>query len=66
MESLDNESDHIMIKLRLHKDKKEVTTNAMIDSGATEDFIDRQFCIQYQFPVSKLKQARDIYVIDGK
>ena len=55
-----------MIKLTLHRDKKLVTTNAMIDSGATEDFIDRQFCIQHQFPVRKLKQARDIYVIDGE
>ena len=55
-----------MIKLTLHKDKKQVNTNAMIDSGATEDFIDKQFCIQHQFPVRKLSQARDIYVIDGK
>ena len=66
MESLNNESDHIIIKLTLHKDKKLVTTNAMIDSGATEDFIDKQFCIQHQFPVRRLDKARDIYVIDGK
>src|SRR3984885_11903297 len=38
----------------------------MVDSGATEDFIDQQFCIQHQFPVRRLNQPRDIFVIDGK
>ena len=55
-----------MIKLKLHKGEKRITTNAMIDLGATEDFIDQQFCIQHQFPVRRLNQPRDIFVIDGK
>ena len=38
----------------------------MVDSGATEDFIDRQFCIQHQIPVRKLEQPREVFVIDGK
>ena len=38
----------------------------MVDSGATEDFIDQQFCIQHQFRVRRLNQPRDIFVIDGK
>ena len=38
----------------------------MVDSGATKDFIDQQFCIQHQFPVQRLTQPRDIFVIDGK
>ena len=66
MESLDNEADHIIIKLKLPKGEKRITTNAMVDSGATEDFIDQQFCIQHQFPVRRLNQPRDIFVIDGK
>ena len=38
----------------------------MVDSGATEDFIYQQFCVQHQFPVRRLNQPRDIFVIDGK
>ena len=63
---MDNEADHIIIKLKLHKEEKPITTNAMVDSGAPENFIDQQFCIQYQFPVRRLNQPRDIFVIDGK
>ena len=66
MESLDNETDHIMIKLKLHKGEKRITTKAMVDLGATEDFIEQQFCIQHQFPVKRLNQPRDLFVIDGK
>ena len=55
-----------MIKLTLHKGEKRITTKAMVDSGATEDFIDLQFCIQHQFPVRRLDQPRDIFIIDGK
>ena len=38
----------------------------MVNSGATEDFINQQFCIQHQFPVRRLNQPRDIFIIDGK
>ena len=55
-----------MIKLKLHKGEKRITTNAMVDTGATEDFIDQQFCVQHQFPVRRLNQPRDIFVIDRK
>ena len=55
-----------MIKLKLHQGEKRITTNAMVDSGATENFIDRQFCIQHQFPVRRLDQPRDIFLTDGK
>ena len=55
-----------MIQLKLHKGEKRITTNAIVDSGATEDFIDQQFCVQHQFPVRRLNQPRDIFVIDGK
>ena len=63
---MDNEADHIMIKLKLHKGEKRITTNAMVNSVATENFIDQQFCIQHQFLVKRLNQPRDIFVIDGK
>jgi len=39
-ETLQHDNDHIMVKIQLHGVKESVTIHAMIDSGATEDFID--------------------------
>lgn len=52
---LNIQSDYIIIKFSLHKDKKRIMTNMMIDSGVTEDFIDKIFYIQHQFPVRRLR-----------
>ena len=65
-ESLDKVSDHIMIKVNIHNEDQEITTNIMIDSGATDDFIDRDFCITNQLPLEKMKKPREIFVVDGK
>ena len=65
-ESLDNESNHIMIKVNIHNEGQEVTTNIMIDLGATDDFIDRDFCITNQLPLEKMEKPREIFVVDGK
>jgi len=40
-ERLDNDKDHILVKIQLHSEKESVTINARIDSGATEEFIER-------------------------
>jgi len=40
MDTFENDNDHIMVKIQLHGGNESVTINAMIDSGATEDFID--------------------------
>ena len=37
-----------MIKVNLHGKYKSVSINAMIDSGATEDFIDKRICEKHQ------------------
>jgi len=55
---LENENDHTMIKIRLHGINDNTTVNAMIDSGATEDFIDREFCHKYQIRTTKAKNPR--------
>jgi len=39
-ETIDNDKDHIMVKVQLHGEKESVTINVMIDLGATEDFMD--------------------------
>ena len=46
----ENDKDHIMIKVNLHGGNQEVSINAMMDSGATEDFIDKTICGKHQIP----------------
>jgi len=65
-QTLDNDKDHIMVKIQLHGEKESVTINAMIDSGATEDFIDREVCNKHGIKMIKAKNPRDIYLADGK
>jgi len=43
-DSLEYDNDHIMVKIQLHAERESVTINAMIDSGATEDDMDREVC----------------------
>jgi len=65
-ETLDNDKDHIMVKVQLQGDRESVTINAMIDSGATEDFIDREVCNKHGIKIIKAKNPREIYLADGK
>jgi len=65
-ETFDNDMDHIMVKIQLHGEKEAVTINAMIDSGATEDFIDREVCNKHGIKMIKAKNPREIYLADGK
>src|SRR5437899_1449352 len=67
-ESLDNmdtnehNNDHIMIKLLLHGQKGTVKVNAIIDSGATEDFIDQGLCHKYGIRTTRIGNPRMIYL----
>jgi len=65
-ETLDNENDHIMVQIRLHGTKRQVTINAMIDSGATEDFIDKGFCSKYNIRTTQAKTTREVYLANGQ
>jgi len=65
-ETLDNDKDHIMVKIQLHSDRESVTINVIIDSGATEDFIDREVCNKHGIRMIKAKDPREIYLADGK
>jgi len=38
----------------------------MIDSGATEDFIDKGFCNQYNIRTTQAKTIREVYLADGR
>ena len=61
----ENDKDHIMIKVHLHSREKEVSINAMIDSGATEDFIDKTICDKHQISTILAAKPREIYLADG-
>jgi len=65
-ETLDNDKDQIRVKIQLHGEKESVTINAMINSGATEDFIDREVCSKHGIKMIKAKNPREIYLADGK
>jgi len=65
-ETLENESDHIMVKIRLQGEWESVTINAVIDSGVIEDFIDREVCNKHGIKMIKAKNPREIYLADGK
>jgi len=64
-ETLDNDKDHIMVKVQLHAEKESVTINAMIDSGATEDFIDQDVCNKHRIKMIQAKKPREIYLAHG-
>jgi hypothetical protein len=49
-----------MITTMIHKTKK-----ALVDSGATKNFIDPKVIEQLWFPIRKLEQPQIIYNIDG-
>jgi len=55
-----------MVKIQLHGEKESVTINAMLDTGATENFIDREVCNKHRIKMIKAKNPREIYLADGK
>src|SRR5437588_3913627 len=71
-ESLDNtetnehDNDHIMIKLQLQGQHGPVKVNTMVDSGATEDFIDQGLCHKFGIKTTRIGSPRMIYLADGK
>src|SRR6201994_2698083 len=65
-ETLEHENDHIMVKVHLHGERETVTINAMIYSGATEDFINQEVCNKHGIKMIRAKNAREIYLADGK
>jgi len=65
-DTLENANHHIMVKIQPHGEKELVTINAMIDSGATEDFIDRKVCNKHGMKMIKAKTPREICLADRK
>ena len=65
-ETLEHDNDHVMIKIHLHGKRDTVTINSMIDSGATEDFIDQEVCNKHGIKTVKAANPREIYLAHGK
>jgi len=65
-ETLDNDNDHIMGQIQLQGEKESVTINAMIDSGAREDFNDREVCNKHGIKMIKAKNLKEICLAEGK
>ena len=62
---MEKDNDDIMIKVVLQGKKENLSINAMIDSGATEDFIDKEVCQKHQISTIATKNPREIYLVDG-
>ena len=54
-----------MVKVVLQGKKEKLSINAMIDSGATEDFIDKEVCRKHQINTITAENPREIYLADG-
>ena len=65
-EALNNENDHIMVTIRLHGTTRQITINAMMDSRATKDFIDKGFCSKTNISTTQAKTIREVYLADGR
>jgi len=65
-EALNNENDHIMVTIQLHRTTRQTTITTMIDSGATADFIDKGFCSKYNIRTTQAKTIREVYLADGR
>ena len=61
----ENNKDHVMIKVNLQGKYENVSINAMINSGATEDFIDERICDKHWITTKAAEKPREIYLADG-
>jgi len=66
MEALNNENYHMMVTIKLHGTTRKITINAMIDSGATQEFIDKGFCSKYNIRTIRAKTIREVYLAEGR
>ena len=53
------------IHLKMTDTMEETSTEAMVDTGATGDFIDQDFVTRAKLPTRKLSQLISVYNVDG-
>ena len=55
----------LLIHLKTTDTMEEASTEAMVDTGATRDFIDRDFVAAAKLPTHKLSEPIPVYNVDG-
>jgi hypothetical protein len=53
------------IRTFLHLRSKRAEAVALLDSGATENFMDLEYAKFLQLPIQRLKEPRKLYNVDG-
>ena len=53
------------IRVYIHTANKRVETPALLDSGATENFINHRYATHMRLPVKKLPNPRKVFNVDG-
>src|SRR5580704_3467871 len=51
--------------LFIHLARKRAETIALLDSGATKNFLNMQYAKEMCFPIKRLERPRPVYNIDG-
>ena len=65
-ETLTHYNDLVIVKIQVPRDGESGTINPKIDSGAIDDFIDKQFYNKYGSKMINGKNRREIYLEDSK
>ena len=53
------------IKAYIHAASKRAEIETLLDSGATENFISEDLAYRMRLPITRLKQPRPLYNVDG-
>ena len=53
------------IRVYLHTSNKRAETPALLDSGATENFINHRYATHMRLPVKRLLTPRKVFNVDG-
>ena len=61
------DGEHLVVNCTIDDQGKQIRSHALIDSGATGyAFIDEEFAFSRGLPLYRLKEPRELEVIDGK
>lgn len=62
---INNESSHFQIPITLTRDNRSVKTTALLDSGATTNFINKKFVQEHHIRTHNLPSPRPLFNVDG-
>jgi hypothetical protein len=54
----------MQLRLFIHLARKRAETIALLDSGATENFLNMQYAKEMRFPIKRLEKPRPVYNVD--